>query len=162
MANIDMKIEFNKEELEQIEQIKQKYPEAKAALMPVLWMVQHKFGWISPEAVRYVASLLGLPEAHVEGVVSFYTMYFKKPMGRHHVQVCTNVSCMVCGGGELWNHISSKLGIGHNEVTPDGKFSLEEVECMGACGGAPMIAINEEYFENADIRKIDEILGSRE
>jgi NADH-quinone oxidoreductase E subunit len=132
----------------------------KAALMPVMWMAQRKFGWISPEVISYIAEILSLPHSLVEGVASFYTMYFKKPMGRFHVQVCTNVSCMVCGGGDIFSTVKSKLGLNSGDVSPDGKFSLEEVECMGACGGAPMIAINEDFYENVDNKKVIEILDS--
>ena len=155
-----MAIEFSQEELQKIEEIKKRYPEQKAAIMPVLWMAQKKFGWISDEVKQYVADLLNLPYSHVHGVVSFYTMYFKKPMGKYHIQVCTNVSCMLLGGEEIYIHLCEKLGIKHLETTSDGKFSIEEVECMGACGGAPMIAVNEEYYENMDINKVDSLIDS--
>ncbi len=155
-----MNIEFSPEEIQKIEEIKSHYPEQKAAIMPVMWMAQKKFGWISDEVKQYIAELLGLSYAHVHGVASFYTMYFKKPMGKYHVQVCTNVSCMLLGGEEIYMHLRNKFGIKNMEVTEDGKFSIEEVECMGACGGAPMIAINEEYYENIDIKKVDEIINS--
>ena len=155
-----MVIEFNKEELAQIEKIKSKYPQPKAAIMPVLWLAQKKFGWISDDVKKYVGELLGLTYSHVHGVASFYTMYFKKPMGKYHLQVCTNVSCMLLGGEELYNHINQKLGIGHNQRTEDGKFSLEEVECMGACGGAPMLAINEDYHEFVNINEVDKLIDS--
>ncbi|MFH1050090.1 MAG: NADH-quinone oxidoreductase subunit NuoE [bacterium] len=157
-----MKIEFSQEELQKIEEIKKRYPEQKAAIMPVMWMAQKKFGWISDDVKQYIAELLDLSFAHVHGVASFYTMYFKKPMGKYHVQVCTNVSCMLLGGEEIYMQLCEKLGIKHNETTPDGKFSIEEVECMGACGGAPMIAINEDYYENMDIEKVDQLLESLE
>ena len=149
---------FTPEELQRVESIKSRYPQPKAALMPVLWMVQKKFGWISDEAMEYVAGLLGLTKAHVLGVVTFYTMYFDKPMGRHHVQVCTNVSCMLRGGEEIYHDVARTLGIGHRQCTADGKYSLEEVECMGACGGAPMIAVNEDFFENVSPARVSEIL----
>lgn len=110
--------------------------------------------------MKYVAELLNLSYAHVYGVATFYTMYFKKPMGKYHVQVCTNVSCMLRGGEEIFVHLKDKFGIGHNERTEDGKYSLEEVECMGACGGAPMIAINEDYHENVDIKQVDTLLST--
>ncbi len=139
---------FTESELKQVEQIKSRYPEPKAALMPVLWMAQEKLGWISTETMKYVAQLLNLEPAHVMGVVSFYSMYFDKPMGRHHIQVCTNVSCMLRGGDEIYKSVCGMLGLGNKERSADGKFSIEEVECMGACGGAPMIAVNEEYHEN--------------
>lgn len=155
-----MSIEFSTEELQKIDSIKAKYPESKAALMAVLWMAQKKWGWISDEVKQYVASILDLTYSHVHGVASFYTMYFKKPMGKHHIQVCTNVSCMLRKGDEIYKHVSSKLDIGNMECTPDGIFSIEEVECMGACGGAPMVAINEDFYENIDINKIDSIIDS--
>ncbi len=154
-----MEIKFNEQELQEIEQIKSKYPTEQSALMGVLWIAQRKFGWISNDVILYIADLLHLPPAHVEGVVKFYTMYFKKPMGKYHIQVCTNVSCMLRGGEQIFHFVKDKLKIGNMEVTPDGKFSLEEVECMGACGGAPMIAINEDYYENINIEKVEQILN---
>lgn len=156
-----MSIAFTPEELKKVETIKAKYPEQKAAVMSLLWMAQKKWGWLSEEVMKYVAELLQLPYAHVLGVASFYTMYFKKPMGKYHVQVCTNVSCMLTGGEELYNHCKNKYGIGHMETTADGKISLEEVECMGACGGAPMIAINEDFFENIkSAQHLDEVIAN--
>lgn len=153
-------ISFSSEELAEVERLKAKYPEPKAAIMPVLWMAQKKWGWLSEDVLRYVGEVLQLPYAHVLGVASFYTMYFKKPMGRHHVQVCTNVSCMLRGGKELYQHVQHKLGVGNNQATADGVFSLEEVECMGACGGAPMIAVNETFHENVDVASVDRILDA--
>lgn len=154
-----MQIEFNSEELKEVEKFIAKYPEKKAALMPTLWLAQNKWGWLSKEVMQYVADLLNLSLAHVEGVASFYTMYFKKPMGKYHIQVCTNVSCMLKGGDKIYQHSKEVLGIGHNERTEDGHFSLEEVECMGACGGAPMIAVNEDFYENFSIEKFDKLIG---
>lgn len=151
---------FTPEELQKIEQIKARYPEAKAAIMPVLWMAQAKWGWLSDDVMRTVAATLQLPLAHVKGVATFYTMYFKKPMGKHHVQVCTNVSCMLRGGDALFDKVKTKYGIGHNECTADGRISLEEVECMGACGGAPMIAINEDYYENVSFEQVERLIES--
>ena len=157
-----MDIQFNDIELKNIEEIKSRYPENKSAIMPVLWMAQEKFGWISEDVEKYVAELLSLPVAHVQGVVSFYSMFYKKPMGKYHIQVCTNISCSILEADNILEHISVKLGIKKNECTLDSKFSLEEVECMGACGYAPMIAVNEDYFENVDINKVDEIIDSLE
>lgn len=155
-----MEIAFSSEELAEIEQHKARYPEPKAAVMHVLWMAQHKFGWLSEDVLKYVASILQLPYSHVLGVATFYTMYFKKPMGTYHVQVCTNVSCMLRGGEQLYDYMKKKYGIGHNECTADGAISLEEVECMGACGGAPMIAINEDFYENVDYDNVESLLQS--
>lgn len=156
-----MSIAFTAEELTSIDALKAKYPDPKAAIMPVLWMAQKKWGWLSEDVMRYIGDVMNLPYSHVLGVASFYTMYFKKPMGKHHVQVCTNVSCMLRGGEAIYKHVKERLGIGHNETTGDGTFSLEEVECMGACGGAPMVAINEDFFENATIAQVDQLLAQR-
>ena len=151
---------FSPEELAQIDAIKARYPEPKAALVPVLWMAQKKLGWISDETMGAIADLLGITKAHVLGVVTFYTMYFDKPMGRYHIQVCTNVSCMLRGGDEIYKNVAKQLGIGHMQRTADGMFSLEEVECMGACGGAPMVAVNEDFHENVSSSKVAELLQS--
>lgn len=155
-----MEIKFTESELQEVEKIKAKYPTEQAALMGVLWLAQKKFGWFSDDVIAYVAELLHLPPSHVEGVVRFYTMYYKKPMGRYHIQVCTNVSCMLRGGENIWQHLQEKLAIGNMEKTEDGLYSLEEVECMGACGGAPMIAVNEDYYENMTIEKVDKLIDS--
>ena len=153
-------VEFSPEENEKIERLKALYPNSKSAIMPILWMAQKKWGWLSAPIMKLVAEKLDLPYSHVFGVATFYTMYFKKPMGEYHVQVCTNVSCMLRGGEALYRHVSDRFGIGHNERTADGRFSLEEVECMGACGGAPMVVINEDYYENMSIEQLDSLLAS--
>jgi NADH-quinone oxidoreductase E subunit len=152
-------LSFSEEELAKVQEYKDKYPEAQAAIMPVLWMAQKKWGWLSREVMEYVGDVLDLPYSHVYGVATFYTMYYKKPMGRHHVQVCTNVSCMLLGGHKIYEEVKKDIGIGHNEVTADGKLSLEEVECLGACGGAPMIAINETFYENIDLEQVRKIIS---
>ena len=153
-----MDIVFNDEELKEVERHKSKYPDSKSAIMPLLWMAQKKWGWLSEDVMKYIGSLLNLPYSHVKGVATFYTMYFKKPMGKHHIQVCTNVSCMLRGGEEIYAYVSNKLGVKHNERTSDGNFSLEEVECMGACGGAPMIAVNETFYENVSVESVESLL----
>ncbi len=153
-----MSIQFSEVEIKEVERLKNLYPDSKAAIMPILWMAQKKFGWLSEDVMKYVGTLLSLPYSHVLGVASFYTMYFKKPMGKHHVQVCTNVSCMLRGGEDIYNFVKTTYAINHNETTEDGKFSLEEVECMGACGGAPMIVINEDFYENVTVRDVEKLL----
>ncbi len=155
-----MEYKFDQAELAKVEYHINKYPTKKSAIMPILWMAQKKWGWLSKDIMMYIGELLGLPYSHVYGVATFYTMYFKKPMGKYHVQVCTNVSCMLLDGDKIYEHVSDRLGIKHMEATADGKYSLEEVECMGACGGAPMIAINEDFYEFVDIKKVDEIINS--
>ena len=150
---------FNEEELKHIEVLKTRYEDKQAVLLPVLWMVQDKFGWISEESMKEVAELLQLPGKHVYGVVTFYTMFNKAPRGKYHLQVCTNVSCMLRGGYELFRYISEKLGVKNGETTGDGMFTLEEVECLGSCGTAPMMQVNNrDYYENLSKDKVDELL----
>ena len=151
---------FSEQELDEIEVLKRRYPEAKAAVLPLLWKVQEKRGWIDEEGMELVAKLCDVPKSHVWGVVSFYTMYFEKPMGRYHVQVCTNVSCMLRGGEKLLLEMKARLGIDHMQRSEDGIFSLEEVECMGACGGAPMIAVNETFFERMSSDEAAEVINT--
>jgi NADH-quinone oxidoreductase E subunit len=141
---------FNEQELIEIESLKSRYEKPQAALLPVLWKIQEKKGWIDQDGMEIAAKLCDVPKSHVLGVVSFYTMYFEKPMGKHHIQVCTNVSCMLRGGEKIYNDLKEQLGCGHLERTNDGMFSLEEVECMGACGGAPMMAVGETFFERVN------------
>lgn len=150
---------FNDEELKKIEEIKSNYPDSQSALLPVLWLVQEKEGWISEDSIRYVGDLLGIPYEYILGVVTFYTMFNKKPVGKIHLQICTNVSCMLRGGYELFKYASDKLGIKNKEVTKDGMFSIEEVECLGSCATAPMMQVNnKEFYENLTKEKVDNIL----
>lgn len=139
---------FSQKYLDQIELLKPKYPTLKALTLPVLWMAQEQFGWISPATMKYVADLLGLPVSHVYGVVTFYTMFNTTPVGKHHIQVCTNVSCQLMGGEQLRDHICHRLGIKPGETTGDGQFTVNEVECLGSCGTAPMMQVNDDYHEN--------------
>lgn len=155
-----MSLAFSSEELQEVTRLKNLYPEPKAAIMPVLWMAQKKWGWLSDEVMKYVAELMSLPYAHVMGVATFYTMYFKKPMGKYHIQVCTNVSCMLRGGNDIYQKVCDTYGVRHNERTEDGLVSVEEVECMGACGGAPMIAVNEDFYENVTWEKVEAMIAS--
>lgn len=153
-----MEIKFTEENLKKLEASRKKYPTPDAALMDALWLAQEQFGWLSVEAMEYVGSLLGIPYEHVLGVAEFYTMYNKKPVGKYHLQVCTNVSCMLCGGYDVLDYISDKLGIGVGETTPDGKITLIEAECLGSCGTAPMMQVNNYYEENLNKDKIDSLL----
>jgi NADH-quinone oxidoreductase subunit E len=112
--------------------------------------------------MKYVAELLSVPFGHILGVVTFYTMYHSKQTGKHHIEVCTNVSCMLRGSDKVVEHLEKKLGIGLGETSKDKKWTLSEVECMGSCGTAPMIAVGEEYYENLTPEKIDKILAELE
>jgi NADH-quinone oxidoreductase subunit E len=139
---------FSAAALAEYQRILAKYPVQRAAIMPVLWLAQREFGVLTAEVQRYVAELMGFPLSWVSGVASFYTMYYKKPIGKFHLQVCTNVSCMLRGSDDIVQVIESRLGIGLGGTTPDGKFSLDEVECLASCGTAPMMQVNEDYHEN--------------
>lgn len=153
-----MSFKFTEENLARIEKAKAKYPTNLAAVMDTVYIAQEQNGYISEEVMEEIASVLNIDKVQVLSVVTFYTMYFTKPMGKYHVQVCTNVSCMLRGAYEIWDTVKEKLGLENMEVSADGKFSLEEVECMGACGYAPMIAINEQFYENLTKEKVLEIL----
>lgn len=150
---------FDEKELKQVEEIKSRYPQPKAALLPVLWMLQEKLGWISTDSMKYAGDLLNVPYEHVLGVVTFYTMFNKKPRGKYHLQICTNVSCMLRGGYDLYNYASEKLGIKNNETTSDGMFTIEEVECLGSCATAPMLQLNNrDFYENLSVDKLQNLI----
>jgi NADH-quinone oxidoreductase E subunit len=150
---------FNEENLKKVEELRKRYPTSQALVLPVLWLAQEQFGHISEETMKYVATLLDVPFGHILGVVSFYTMFHKEPCGRHHIEVCTNVSCMLRGSEQIVNHLETKLGVKMGETSKDKKWTLSEVECMGSCGSSPMFAVGEEYYENMTLDKVDEILA---
>ena len=133
---------FSEAALAEYREILGRYPTRRAALMPTLWLAQREFGWLSVEVQQYVADLMELPVAWVSSVVSFYTMYWTHKPARWHVQVCRNLSCALRGGLAIRDAITERLGIRHGEQTADGKFSLEEVECLASCGTAPCLQIN--------------------
>ena len=144
--------------LDRIEVLKKRYPSLKALILPVLWMVQEQEGYISEESMKEVAELLDLPVGHVLGVVTFYTMLNDSPKGKYHIEVCTNVSCLLRGSDDIVKHLEKRTGVSCGSTSPDKKFTISETECMGACGFAPMFAIGEEYYENLTVEKVDEIL----
>lgn len=151
---------FSPEELSEISELQKHYEQPQATLLPVLWRIQEKIGWVDDAGMEEAARICKVPKSHVVGVVSFYTMFFAKPMGRFHVQVCTNVSCLLRGAEKLASMVKSQLGVEHMQCATDGMFSFEEVECMGACGGAPMIAVNETFFEQMTSDETASILRS--
>ena len=135
-------------------------PEQKqSAVLGALRAVQHEFGYLPVEQMDAVANYLDMPAIAVYEVASFYSMYELKPVGKHTISVCRNLSCMLCGADEIVEHLKNKFGIGLGESTPDGKFYLkQEEECLAACCGAPMMQINHVYHENLTIEKVDQIL----
>jgi NADH-quinone oxidoreductase subunit E len=142
----------------EIDLIVARYPRPKAALLPVLWEVQKRKGWIDGEAEAWVAQRLGVSQAHVHGAVTFYTMYKQRPMGRYHIQVCTTLTCMLRGADDLMDHLKRRLALEEGQVTADGRFSLVRVECLGSCGTAPMFQLNDDYHEDLTTEKVDRLL----
>jgi len=134
------------------------YPVKRSALVPMLLYAQDEIGCVSDAVVAEIAQRLDLLELDVRNVLSYYSMLRTKPAGRYNLQVCTNISCMLRGGYEILDHCKHKLGIGHKEVTPDGTFSLEEVECIGACCWAPAMQVNYDFHDNLTAAKVDEII----
>jgi len=129
-------------------QIIARYPKPRSALLPLLHLVQAEEGHVSADGIAFCAQQLGLTEADVTAVMSFYTMYKRQPAGEYHVGVCTNTLCAIMGGDAIWADLSDYLGVGHNETTTDGKISLERVECNAACDYAPVMLANWEFFDN--------------
>ena len=149
----------------EIDQWIAKYPadRKESACMPALRIVQEQNGgWLTNDLMDAVAEYLDMPAIAVYEVATFYSMYEHKPVGRHKICVCTNISCLLCGSDDVVKHLNEKLGIKFGEITEDGKFSLKEVECLGACAGAPMLQIDRTYHENLTPEKIDAILDSLE
>ena len=151
--------------IEKIEYELTKYPanQRQAAVMSALRIVQTERGWLSQESISEVAQYLGMPEIAAMEVATFYNMYDLAPVGKYKVTVCTNISCMLRDSDEIVDHLKTKLGIGFNEITADGKFCLKEGECMGACGGAPLMIINNHTMhEFLTPAKVDKILDELE
>ena len=132
----------------QAREIIARYPQARSALLPMLHLVQAEEGYVSADGIALCADELGLTTAEVAAVATFYTMYHRKPAGEYHVGVCINPGCGILGGDAIWEKLSSRLGIGHDEVTPDGKVSLERIECQAACTHAPVMTANWEFLDN--------------
>ena len=128
--------------------------------MPTLLFVQDEVGYLSDEAIAEVAKRVELTELEVRNVISYYSMLTLKPKGKFNIQVCTNICCMLRGGESIFDHCKKKLGIGHKMTTPDGMFSLEEVECIGACSWAPAMQVNYDFHENLTPEKVDDILDN--
>lgn len=145
---------------EEIETLLARYPEKRSGMLPLLWMVQQKTGWVSQDAMREVAEVLGCTAAEVYEVVSFYTMFQQRPTGRHHIGLCDTLSCAICGAFEIVEYLKTKHGIEKNKVTADGRFSLELVECIGACNLAPAMLLGENLHGELTPERLDAILDA--
>ncbi|RXJ56508.1 complex I 24 kDa subunit family protein [Candidatus Marinarcus aquaticus] len=152
------KFTFTQENEEKFQTIAKKYPKIDSMMLPGLWLVQEQEGWVSPDAMIFIADKLGKSPIEVYEFATFYTMFNLKPIGTYHIELCKTLSCMIMGAPELKKFIKDTLGIGPGETTADGKFTLSEVECQGACGGAPMIALNHQYHENLTVDKLKTII----
>jgi len=146
--------------ISQIEKELEKYPDDRrqSAVMAALRIVQDEYRWVSKEIIQEIADLLGMPAIHVYEVATFYSMYEHKETGIHKICVCSNISCQLNGSKEILEYLKEKTGIGPGETTTDGRITIKEVECLGACGGAPMMQVNREYHENLTPESIDRIL----
>jgi len=145
-----------------IEEIKKRYPDSKSAVMPALYIAQEELGFINKEAIEWVAEKIGITPAHVFEVATFYTMYYRAPVGKYHFQVCRTLSCALRGAKKISEHLHHKLGLKPGEVSKDGNWSFEEVECLGSCGTGPMCEVNDCFFENLTPEKVDKIIEAIE
>ncbi|MDC3957165.1 NADH-quinone oxidoreductase subunit NuoE [Polyangium jinanense] len=141
-----------------VEEILSRYPNRQAACIPVLHLCQEQNGWISDDVVEWVAARLGLSAAHVKGVVTFYTLFNKEPVGKHQVWVCRTLSCALRGADDILHHCEKRLGIHVGQTTKDGKVTLRTAECLASCGTAPMIQVDKDYYENLTTAEVDRIL----
>ena len=150
---------FTGERRAELDRVLQRYPTKQAGLLPALWMIQEQRGWISEEAMVEVAEVLGLTPAYVEGVVTFYTMYHRHPVGKHFIQVCTTTPCNLCGAEGVVEALLERTGCRELGATsPDGRFTVVEVECLGACGFATPLLINDDFIENVTPETVPELL----
>lgn len=151
---------FTEAEIKEIQQHIAKYPDHRSAVMPALWIAQEKFGWLPPEVIKLVAETIDIPYAHVYGVASFYTMYFKKPVPKHLIEVCTCFSCLEVGGPEMLAYVKEQIGADEHGYGKDGKIWARAAECLGACDTAPMCQVtNRRYQHNLTKEKVDKLIA---
>jgi len=150
---------FTPEARRQLDELRKRYPTAEAVLLPALYIAQRlSGGWLPDEAIQAVAAELDLPESKVYGVVTFYDLFHQKPVGRHRIRVCTNLSCQIRGSEEIMGTLHKELGVGEEEVTPDGRCSFVHFECLGSCDTAPMMMVDDDYYENLTPQQVRSIL----
>ncbi len=152
------KFALSAEREKHVEEILSRYPNRQAACIPILHVCQEQNGWISDEIVEWVAARLGLSSAHVKGVVTFYTLFNKEPVGKHQVWVCRTLSCALRGSDAILHHCEKRLGIHVGETTKDRKVTLRTAECLASCGSAPMMQVDKDYYENLTTAEVDRIL----
>lgn len=152
-------MQFSEKGHQEYEDILHHYPNKESAVKTVLWLAQREFGTLTPEVEGYLSEIMDVPIAHIHGVATFYTMFNKTPVGRYHLQVCHNLSCSLLGAEHLIDHLQGTLGINVGETTQDGLFTLTEVECLGSCGTAPMMMINDTYYEDLTPGIVDGLIA---
>jgi NADH-quinone oxidoreductase subunit E len=144
----------------EFEKLRERFPEGfeSSLVLPCLRRIQEDRGYVADPDIEALAAYLGVPQIQIEEVLSFYTQFRRKPIGRWHLQMCHNVSCSMRGAERLLDHVQKRIGVGPGETTPDGRFTLSTVECLGSCGTAPMMMVNEAYHENLTSERLDELL----
>jgi NADH-quinone oxidoreductase subunit E len=163
LVRLGRELAFEPADQARVKEILARYPadQRASAIMPVLWLAQSRFGFLSQEAIDLTARSIDVPASEVAGVATFYTMFHLEPVGKYVIQVCCTLSCSIMGAERVFAHIEKKLGIKAGETTPDGKFTIKKVECLAACGYAPMLQINERKFdERLDEAAVDRLLDS--
>ncbi|MCZ8344205.1 MAG: NAD(P)H-dependent oxidoreductase subunit E [Leptospira sp.] len=154
--------QFSEHSEKRFQKLVPQFPNKRSLILPCLFLLQSDRGFVDQEGMQYIAERIGSPVslAHVYGVATFYTMYNKKPVGKFHIQICANISCYLAGSDRITEHVCSKLGIQAGETTPDNEYTVDEVQCLGACGFGPVAQINDSYYEELTPEKLDQILES--
>lgn len=155
-----MAFSLSQERAARVDELITRYPTTRAALLPTLWVCQEQHGWISPEVIDWTAERLALSTAQVQGVATFYTMFFTEPVGEHVIWVCRTLMCDLRGGKKIQEHLEERLGCHAGQTSKDGKYTLLKAECLAACGQAPMVQIDDLYYENLDAAELDRILDA--
>lgn len=154
-----MSWQFNEENEKKFQTLLTRYPKKNSLTLPSLWMIQQQDGWISEDAMKYLAKKLDMSPMDIYSIASFYTMFHLKPIGKYNIQICKTLSCKLRGSEDIKKYIEDKLGIKAGETSSDMKFTISEVECLGSCGTAPCVCINEDYIQNSTPEILDEIIN---
>ena len=155
-----MSLKLSPQSLKRVKEVMTHYPNKQAALLPILQIVQEEKGYVPEEMEADIAETVEVPVVRVREVITFYTLYNRQPVGKYHVQMCRTISCTLCGHRELLKYMKEKLGVEAGQTSPDGKYTLNVVECLAACEMAPAMQINEKYYGNLSVERIDEILAN--
>ena len=151
---------FDQQRDAEFERLIKRYPTRESMILPALWLTQEQEGWISQEAIAYIADRIGTFASKVYEAATFYTMYHLHPMGKYHISICRTLSCWLRGKQEIVDYMRDELGLTPGKISEDGKFSLEEVECLGHCGTAPVIQVNGDFYEEMDVEKFKALLAT--